>query len=100
MNIEITSKLITVTPTIREHIQSSFEKLEKFEIPLINLHLIIDKTGKEVAVEARILIPGTELFAKAQHEELSTAINRLTDKLKQQLISHRGKQTARRTQAA
>lgn len=100
MNIEITCKPISVTPSVREHIQHCFEKLERFEISLINPHVIVDKVDKEILVEARILIPGGELFAKAQHEDFRVATNRLTDKLKQQLIRHRGKQTAGRTQAA
>lgn len=100
MNIEITCKPISVTPAIREHIQHCFEKLERFDTSLINPHVIVDKVGREIVVEARILIPGSELFAKAQHEDFRTATNKLVDKLKQQLIRHRGKQTAGRTQAA
>ena len=100
MNIEITCKPISVTPSVREHIYSSFEKLAKFDTSLINPHVIVDKLGKDIIVEARILIPGSELFAKAQHEEFHTAINRLVDKLKQQLVRHKGKVAATRTQAA
>ncbi|MCM2678929.1 ribosome hibernation-promoting factor, HPF/YfiA family [Echinimonas agarilytica] len=98
--IEITCKTMSVTPSMKEHVLQAFEKLNRFDTDLFNPHVIVDKDGLDIVVEARIGIPGSELFAKAQHEEFNTATNRLVDKLKQQLIRYRGKQTASRTQAA
>ena len=100
MNIEITSKPITITQAIRQHIQDGFEKLEKFDASFVNAHVIIDKIANDVVVEAKVTIPGNDFFAKAQHEELTTAANKMFDKLKQQLITNKSKQTSRRTTAA
>ncbi|MBD1390820.1 ribosome-associated translation inhibitor RaiA [Neiella sp. HB171785] len=100
MNIEITCKTMPVTPSIREHISYAFSKLERLDVQLINPRVIIEKDGNDIMVEARILTPGNEIFAKANHENFQTATNRLVDKLKQQVIRHRGKQTTARTQAA
>ncbi|OSM53805.1 cold-shock protein, partial [Aeromonas salmonicida subsp. salmonicida] len=33
MKIEITSKIIDITPAIRERIESRFEKLERLQVP-------------------------------------------------------------------
>ena len=99
MNIEITCKNMTVTPSIKEHITNSFEKLQRLDATLINPHVVIEQDGKEIAVEAKILIPGGELFAKAHNESFQVAANKVVDKLKQQLSKHRGKQAAR-TKAA
>ena len=100
MNIDITSKPVQVTDSIRSQVEKSFEKLEKFDTPLINPHIIIDKAGSDLYIEAKLSIPGHELFAKAQHEDFYTAINKLTDKLKQQLIKHQGKRQSQRTSIA
>lgn len=100
MNIDITSKPVQITPTIRTQVEKSFEKLMKFDVPLINPHIIIDKAGDDLYIEAKLSIPGHELFAKAQHEDFYSAINKLTDKLKQQIIKHQGKRNASRTSAA
>jgi len=100
MNIDITSKPMQITPTIRSQVEKSFEKLARFDIPLINPHIIIDKAGSDLYIEAKVSIPGHELFAKAQHEDFYTAINKLTDKLKQQIIKQQGKRQSTRTSAA
>ena len=100
MNIDITSKPMQITPSIRSQVEKSFEKLTKFDIPLINPHIIIDKAGADLYIEAKLSIPGHELFAKAQHEDFYKAINKLTDKLKQQLIKQQGKRQSSRNSAA
>ncbi|MBW8190850.1 ribosome-associated translation inhibitor RaiA [Neiella marina] len=100
MNIEITCKTMPVTPSIREHISYAFSKLERLDAQLINPHVIVEKDGSNIIVEARLFIPGTELFAKASHENFQVATNRLVDKLKQQLLRHRGKINTARNQAA
>ncbi len=100
MNIEITCKPLTVTPSVQEHIEGCINKLIKIDSTIVSAHIIIDKLAKEISVEAKLLVPGSELFAKAEHTDFQTAMNRLTDKLKQQLVRRRGKQTAQRTQAA
>ena len=46
MLIEITSKIIDVTPSIRECIASKFEKLERMQIPMISPHVYVGKEGR------------------------------------------------------
>ena len=88
MKIEMTSKIIDITPAIRERIESRFEKLERLQVPLITPHVIISKERLMYIVEATIGIPNGKLFAQAEHEDLYAAITDLGQKLERQLNRH------------
>lgn len=96
MKIEITSKIIEITPAIRERIESRFEKLERLQVPLITPHVIISKERLMYIVEAKAGVPNGKLFAQAEHEDLYAAVTELGQKLERQLNRHTEKPIARR----
>ena len=96
MKIEMTSKIIDITPAIRERIESRFEKLERLQVPLITPHVIISKERLMYIVEATAGIPNGKLFEQAEHEDLYAAITDLGQKLERQLNRHIEKPLARR----
>ena len=96
MRIEITSKQIAITDSMRSKVEERFEKLEKLQIPLIKPHCIITKEPKGVKIEATIGVPNGKVFAHAEHEELYTAIGQLFQKIERQLNKHTHKSEAAR----
>lgn len=94
MLIDVTSKVIEITPTIRERIESRFEKLERLQVPLIAPHVTITKEGQQFIVEAGAGIPSGKLFAQAEHEDLYAAVTTLGQKLERQLTRHLAKPAA------
>lgn len=46
MIINITSKQMDITPALREHIESRLTKLNKWQVNLINPHIILTKDPK------------------------------------------------------
>ncbi|MEZ7862556.1 MAG: ribosome-associated translation inhibitor RaiA [Aeromonadaceae bacterium] len=96
MIIDITSKAIDITPTIRERIESRFAKLERLQVPLITPQVIVIKEGLAFIVEAKIGIPNGQLFAQAEHEDLYAAVTLLGQKLERQLNRHLAKPVAHR----
>ncbi len=96
MIIDITSKTVSITPSIREHIATRFQKLEKNQIPLISPKVIITTDNKKVKVEAKINLPNGQLFASDEHQDLSVAINNLGQKLERQLHRFQEKPNAHR----
>ena len=96
MMIDITSKAIEITPTIRERIESRFAKLERIQVPLISPQVIVIKEGQEYIVEAKVGVPRGQLFAQAQHEDLYAAVTLLGQKLERQLNRHNDKPAAHR----
>jgi len=96
MLIDVTSKVIDITPTIRERIETRFEKLERLQVALIAPHVTITKEGQNFIVEAGAGIPNGTLFAQAEHEDLYAAITTLGQKLERQLTRHLAKPAAHR----
>ena len=96
MRIEITSKQITITDTMRTKVEERFQKLEKMQVPLIKPHCIITKEPKGVKIEANIGVPNDKIFASAVHEDLYTAIGQLFQKIERQLKKYIHKSEADR----
>ena len=96
MRIEITSKQITITDTMRTKVEERFEKLEKLQVPLIKPHCIITKEPKGVKIEGNIGVPNDKIFASAEHEDLYTAIGQLFQKMERQLNKYIHKSEAAR----
>ncbi|MCW8994863.1 MAG: ribosome-associated translation inhibitor RaiA [Psychromonas sp.] len=96
MRIEITSKQITITDTMRTKVEERFEKLEKMQVPLINPHCIITKEPKGVKIEANIGVPNGKVFAHAEHDDLYVAIGQLFQKIERQLNKYLHKAEADR----
>ena len=96
MRIEITSKQITITDTMRAKVEERFEKLEKMQVPMINPHCIITKEPKGVKIEAKIGVPNDMVFAHAEHDDLYTAIGQLFQKIERQLNKYIHKSEADR----
>ena len=99
MTFEITSKEIKVTAPMREKLDMKFAKLERFNIPMINPHVIITKDKNNVKkIEASIHLPQGQLFAASEGEDLYAAITILGQKLERQLNKYIDKPAAHRAQ--
>lgn len=93
MRVEITGKNIEITPAIRERITSRFEKLEKWQVALLNPRAVIsEEPNHKFKIEADVSVPGSILVASAEHEDMYAAINEVGQKLEKQLNkqSHKG----------
>lgn len=97
MRVEITGKNIDITSGIREHITSRFEKLEKWQIPLINPHVVLSlESNRKFKVEADISVPGARLVATSEHDDMFGAINDVSQKIEKQLNKQAHKGESRR----
>lgn len=96
MNVEITVKNSNLTNGIREEVESRFSKFEKAQLSIINPHVVITKGKQSYLVEGDIGVPNGQLHAKAEHENLFSAINSMSQKLERQLRRHVDKPIAHR----
>ncbi|MCL1036901.1 ribosome-associated translation inhibitor RaiA [Shewanella corallii] len=94
--LKITSKHLEVTAPIRERVESRLAKLERYDIQLINPHVIISEEKPLFKIEATVKVPQGELFAQAKHENLYNAINAMGQKLQKQLNRLAHKDEAKR----
>ncbi len=97
MTVNITGKNLDITPAIRERIEFKFNKLEKYQVPLISKNAVIStEPSKQFKVEASAAIPGGQLVASAEHDDMYGAITEVYQKLERQLNKQAHKPTARR----
>lgn len=90
--IQITGQNIEITQTLHSYINDKFEKLTRHGNKITSSHvtLNVDKGGRQMA-EAKLHVPGSEIFAKAESEDMYKSIDALLDKLVRQLDKHRAK---------
>ncbi|PMH39718.1 ribosomal subunit interface protein [Vibrio sp. 10N.286.49.B3] len=99
MRVNITGKNIDITSAIREHIESKFNKLEKWQVDVINCQTSFnEEPNKQKKFEAVITIPKGQLIASAIHNDLYAAVNEVEQKLERQLNKLRHKPEARRAE--
>ena len=97
MTVDIAGKNLDITPAIRERIEFKFKKLEKFQVPLISKHAVIStEPNRQFKVEASAAIPGGQLVASAEHDDMYGAITEVYQNLERQLKKQTQKPAARR----
>ena len=79
-------------PKIREE---KLEKLERHFDQITSINVVLNVEKQRQMVDASIHIAGADVVANAEHEDMYTAIDLLTDKLDRQLIKHKEKSKAR-----
>lgn len=91
MQINFTGHNVEVTPALKSFTEDKFGKLGRHfdKITAINVVFNIEKLTQ--IAEATIFIAKGELHARAQSEDMYTAIDELMDKLDRQLIRHKEK---------
>ncbi|MBA5764510.1 ribosome-associated translation inhibitor RaiA [Vibrio sp. 404] len=98
MKVNITGKNIDITSAIRNHIESKFKKLEKWQVDIIGCQATFsEEPNKQKKFEAVITVPKGKLVASAVHEDLYAAVNEVEQKLERQLNKLRHKPEARRS---
>ncbi|MBV8802098.1 MAG: ribosome-associated translation inhibitor RaiA [Gammaproteobacteria bacterium] len=83
-NIELTEALKTFT-------QEKFQRIERRDHPISKVDFVFHVDKLTHAAEATIHLPGTELHAKAEANDMYAAIDELVDKISHLLIKHKEK---------
>ncbi|MDP1602821.1 MAG: ribosome-associated translation inhibitor RaiA [Legionella sp.] len=91
MQINFTGHNVEVTSALKSYTEDKFGKLERHfdKITAINVVFNVEKLVQ--IAEATILITKGDLHARAESENMYTAIDELMDKLDRQLIKHKEK---------
>jgi putative sigma-54 modulation protein len=102
MQITLSGHHIEITEALKKYVNDKFSKLAHHSDEIISIKVILLLENIRQVAEASIHIKGSDLFAKADSEDMYAAIDLLVDKLDRQLINHKTKvldrqQHARRT---
>lgn len=92
MQVNISGQHVEVTEALRTYIGEKLARLERHYDRITNVQVILKVEKLEQKIEATLQIPGGEVVANAEHEDMYAAIDLLTDKLDRQLKKHKEKQ--------
>jgi putative sigma-54 modulation protein len=93
MQINLTGHHMDITPSLRNYVESKFERLERHFDNMTNTHVILTVEKDRQKAEATINVNRGRLFAEAEHEDMYAAIDSLVDKLDRQVKKHKEKLT-------
>ena len=93
MQLNLTGHHIDITDSLRNYIESKFERLQRHFDNMTNTHVILTVEKERQKAEATINVNRGRLFAEAEHEDMYAAIDSLIDKLDRQVKKHKEKLT-------
>jgi putative sigma-54 modulation protein len=105
VRIEIRGRNAAVTDTLRQEVETRFEKVAKQVSELATLHVELrEERSQSLAnskvAEVTLQLKGTTLRVKESSSDLVHAVDRAADKLARQVKRHRDKRRRRREQRA
>jgi len=96
--MKITGRHMVVTPALRRHIRSRFERLERYDVPLDRLEIVLSVSKLQHMAEAACSINGKRCQAKTSTREMYATIDQLVNRLdaqirkyKERRVEHKGK---------
>ena len=94
MTIQITAlHHLTLTPSLTQHVNDKFKKLETHFSHIINTHVIlsVDKKFQQIAKANMNLAGGGKIVASSTSENMYASIDKLIEKLDEQIIKYKEK---------
>ncbi|MCI0912179.1 MULTISPECIES: ribosome hibernation-promoting factor, HPF/YfiA family [Pseudomonas] len=92
MQVNISGQHVEVTQPLRDYVLEKLARVESHFDKITNVQVIMKVEKLQQKVEATLQIPGSEVVANAEHEDMYAAIDALADKLDRQLKKHKEKQ--------
>jgi len=92
MQVNISGQHVEVTQPLRDYVLEKLARVESHFDKITNVQVIMKVEKLQQKVEATLQIPGGEVVANAEHEDMYAAIDALADKLDRQLKKHKEKQ--------
>lgn len=93
MNINLTGHHIDITDSMRDYVNSKFDRLERHFDNVTDVHVVLGVEKVRHKAEATMHISGGTLFADSVEEDMYAAIDALVDKLDRQVKKHKEKMT-------
>lgn len=95
MQINISGHHVEVTEAMQSHVEDKMSKLTRHFDNITNGQVTLTVVKERQTAEATIHITGHDLHAKAENENMYTAIDQMVEKLDRQVLKHKEKSVAR-----
>ena len=89
MQLDITGHQIDLTDSLQSFVRDKFKKLERHSNQLTHVHVILGVEHSAHQAEATAHMPGAELFANAEAEDMYSSIDQMINKLDRQVLKHK-----------
>jgi putative sigma-54 modulation protein len=86
MNLHMTGHHLEITPASREYVQNKLARLTNHFDHVIDVKVTLTVEKLKHKVEATIHVPGNDLHAESNDENMYSAIDLLADKLDRQVL--------------
>jgi putative sigma-54 modulation protein len=93
MQINLSGHHVDITPALRDYVSNKLARLERHFDHITNVYVTLSVEKLRQTAEATIHIPGGEVYAAAESEDMYAAIDALVDKLDRQVKRHKEKTT-------
>ena len=93
MSIKITGRHLVITSALRQHVESRFERLVRYDVKLTHLEVILGVNKLQHHAEVVCTMQGRRIQAKASTQEMYTTIDQLVDRLAIQIRKYKERQT-------
>ncbi|MUJ37536.1 ribosome hibernation promoting factor [Aliivibrio fischeri] len=91
MQINIAGQNVELTDSLREYVNTKFQKLERFFEHINNVHVVLKLEKVQHVAEATLHVNQSDIHAHSDSEDMYAAIDGLVDKLIRQLNKHKEK---------
>ncbi|HET7369747.1 MAG TPA: ribosome-associated translation inhibitor RaiA [Gammaproteobacteria bacterium] len=93
MEMNLTGRHVDISPSLRGYVDDKLERIERHFDHATDIHVILSVEKLRHRAEARLNVPGNELFADAVEGDMYAAIDQLVDKLDRQVRTFKEKKT-------
>jgi ribosome hibernation promoting factor len=99
--MKITGRHMDVTPALKRHIRSRFERMERYDVSLDRLEIVLSVTKLQHTAEVVCSVNGKRFQAKTSTREMYATVDQLADRLdaqirkyKERRVEHKGRKKA------
>lgn len=89
--IQLSGHGVEITQTLRDFINKKFSRLQKHCERITSIHVFFNVNKLMHGAEATLHVPGFEICAEAETDDMYKTIDLLVDRLVRQIDKHKGK---------
>ena len=91
MNLNLSGHHLDITPAIRAYVVNKLVRVTRHFDHVIDVNVILSVSKLEQKIEAKVNVPGGDIFCESCDSDMYAAIDSLVDKLDRQVIKHKEK---------
>jgi putative sigma-54 modulation protein len=97
MNLNLTGVHLDITPAIRAYVVSKLDRVNRHFDHVIDVTVVLSVDKLRQKIEANVHVRGKDIHAEAIEPDMYAAIDCLADKLNRQVLKHKEKLSAHRS---